>query len=125
MFSAAARRDREPCGRSPLSEGHWQRPGIGELRPHKQRPRVSVAAWFSLGPDEVGSDDRKDRHHINHLEAGDFAVGCVWGNRWQILTLLFTCEERWPLFSWTDFFQPVSKPSNFLWWGSRCGWLRQ
>lgn len=71
--------------RSPLAEGRWQRPGSGDLRPQKQRPRVSVAAWSSWGPDRQGvGTGRTDSTSIT-LEAR----GCVGGTFGKFL-LLFT-----------------------------------
>lgn len=41
------------------------------------------------------------------------------GNSWQILTLFFICEERWSLFSWTDFFNLCLNYQTFCGGGSR------
>lgn len=65
-------------------QGHWQQPGIGELRPAQAKDR-SVCLWlpgFHQRPDKVGNDERKERHHINHGGGGQIGYMIVsWGNR--------------------------------------------
>lgn len=112
-------------------QGHWQQPGIGELRPAQAKDRsvLSVASWFSPATRQGRECWQRGRtSHQSFWKQEEFAIGlCLGGTVGKFLhSFLFEKKGSLCLVGQIFFFFNLClNHQTFRGGGSRCGWLRQ